>query len=180
VVVSRSPSYQDQGVGWQYVAAANSTYLVGRVRQRTVALAIRADLAFSPHLILQLYAQPFVSLAQYKNYARLVDAHAAEPSARFSALAPSDIVSNGGMVSVRGEGLSPLTFPQPDGVQRTLVASAVLRWEFRPGSFLSAVWSHRGSHFRIGDSRFGPNLGQVLAEPGTDVFLLKANYLLAL
>jgi len=64
--------------------------------------------------------------------------------------------------------------------QRTLQASAVLRWEFQPGSFLTGVWTHRGDVVLPGPAPLGAQLRQALVEPGEDVFLVKLNVFLTL
>jgi hypothetical protein len=67
--------------------------------------------------------------------------------------------------------------PRPDAAQHTLIASAVARWELAPGSFLTAVWSHRGNAEAITTSaRLAGELGDALREPGTDIFLVKLGW----
>jgi len=66
---------------------------------------------------------------------------------------------------------------RPDAAQRTLIASAVARWEVAPGSFLTAVWSHRGNAEAITTTaRLTGELGDVLREPGADIFLVKLGW----
>jgi hypothetical protein len=153
-------SYQDTTIGWQYVAAADPTYIVGRVHQRTAALALQLDAAVSPKLIVQLYAQPFVSAGGYDRYQQVTDAHA-DGFAALDAMVGDTTVTAGG-----------LTFDRPDGIRRSLIASAIARWEVRPGSFLTAVWNHHGD-ITVAPGPLAPELGRVLHQPGTDVVLVK-------
>jgi hypothetical protein len=174
-------SYQDQQIGWQLVAgpdpagAPAGTYLVGRLHQRTAALSLQTDIAISPRLVIQLYAQPFATVGRYSGYALLADPRAARPEDRFTALSGDELTADTTTLTVhRG---SSFQIARPDGTQRTLIASAVARWEVRPGSFLTAVWSHRGDRAATAASaRLSAELGDVLTEPGADVVLLKLGW----
>jgi len=173
-------SYADQVVGWQLVAGAGGavpadTYLVSRLHQRTVSLSLQADLAISPRLIVQLYAQPFATVGRYSRYAVLADPLADRPGDRFTALSPDDVTITADTVMVRGA--APFSIARPDGVARSLIASAIARWELSPGSFLTAVWSHRGDAALPDPSaRLASSLGDTLSQPGADVFLLKLGW----
>jgi hypothetical protein len=146
--------YDDQVIGWQYIAAAEP-WVVGRVHQRTASLALEIDAAISPRLIVQLYAQPFVTLGTYDQYQQVVDAHA-------DAFAP----------------LTAWAFTRSDGVDRSLIASVIARWELRPGSFLTAVWQHHGEATDV-VAPFANELGRALTVPGGDVVLVKLAWLFA-
>jgi hypothetical protein len=172
-------SYQDQQIGWQLVAgpgaAPADTYLIGRVHQRAVSLSLQADLAISPRMIVQLYAQPFATIGRYSRYALLADPRAARPGDRFTALSPDQIMLDETSLTVSGA--QRFTVPRPDGVSRTLIASAIARWELRPGSFLTAVWNHHGDAAAgVAGARLGSELGRVLVEPGGDVVLVKLGW----
>ena len=171
-------SYQDQQIGWQPVAgpgvAPADTYLVGRLHQRTLSLSLLTDIAISPRLIVQLYAQPFATVARYGSYALLADPRAEHPGDRFSALLGDDLAGDATTLRIRGD--PSWSVARPDGVQRTLIASAIARWEVRPGSVLTAVWSHRGAAASATSGRLGQALGEVLTERGADVVLVKLGW----
>jgi hypothetical protein len=172
-------SYADERVGWQLVAgpgvAPAETYLVGELRQRTVSLSLQADLALSPRLIVQLYAQPFATVGRYDRYAVLADPRAARAADRFTALTADQLMTDDTNLTIRGE--PDWTVARPDGAQRTVVASAVVRWEVRPGSYLTAVWSHHAEHTEpTATRRPWRELGRAIREPGADVVLLKLGW----
>jgi hypothetical protein len=78
----------------------------------------------TPTLSFQLYAAPFVSRGEYTNVRELsATPRAADYDARYAPYAPP--------------AGTPLGF---DVLQ--LRSNSVLRWEFRPGSTLFAVWTH--------------------------------------
>jgi hypothetical protein len=176
VVATLGASYADQVIGWQVVAGAPAdTYLAARLHQRTASLSLQADLAFSPRLILQLYAQPFATVGRLSRYALLADPLAARAQDRFHTLTPDEVTVSADRVMVRGA--APFEVARPDGVARSLVASAVLRWELAPGSFLTAVYSHRGDAGALDPyARLGSSLTDALREPGADVFLVKLGW----
>ena len=172
-------SYQDQTIGWQLVAspggpaaAPDGSYLVGRLHQRTLSLSLRADLALSPRLILQLYAQPFATVGRSDRYAMLADPRAAHPGDRFTALPAGE---PGEPLSVAG--MPGFSIARPDAAGRSLVANAVVRWELAPGSFLTAVWSHRGDTAEAtATARPAGELGRAAREPGSDTVLVKLGW----
>jgi len=72
------------------------------------------------------------------------------------------------------------TFQNPDFNVRSLRGSAVLRWEYRPGATLFAVWQHARSDYVTG-ARYGGvgDLRSLLGLPPGNVVLVKVNYWLS-
>jgi hypothetical protein len=122
-------------VGWQYVSRTGSAeapiYLVGRVHQQTLALALRADVTLSPRLAVQLYAQPFATRGRYDRYQTLQSPRDPVAARRFAPLATEPPALDPGEA--------------PDGRQRSLNGSLVFRWEYRPASFLTVAWNQERS-----------------------------------
>ena len=99
-------------------------YSFARLKQETRSLGVRASYAMTPSLSFQLYAAPFVSRGSYTNVRELsATPRAPEYADRFVAYVPPSGTSMGF-----------------DVLQ--LRSNSVLRWEFRPGSTLFAVWTH--------------------------------------
>jgi len=169
-------SYQDQVVGWQFVPGPPAgEVLVGRLHQRTLSLSLQTDIAITSRFIVQLYAQPFATIGEYSRYARLMDPRADRPEDRFAQLGDGEISGDATMLTVAGP--PSYTIARPDASQRSLVATAVARWELAPGSFLTAVWSHRAEVDTLATgARLAGDLGDVLREPGADVFLVKLGW----
>lgn len=74
----------------------------------------------------------------------------------------------------------PFSFGNPDFRSRSLRGTAVLRWEYRPGSTFFLVWQQSRSHFGATPGLNG--LGE-LRSPfrlAPDIFLVKMNYWLSL
>jgi len=65
----------------------------------------------------------------------------------------------------------------PDFNYKSWRGTAVLRWEFRPGSLFYVVWTqNRADYSHPGDLSLWRDLGDVLTAPGDNIFLLKFSY----
>lgn len=128
-------------------------YLFANLEQRTFELGTRADWTLSPRLSFQLFLQPLISSGDYHDY------HALAAARTRSYTAYSDYISN------------------DDFNFRSVRGSAVIRWEFRPGSALYVAWNeNRAGAATVGDFRFGRDLRAIPSEPSHDVFLVKVSY----
>ena len=157
---------------------AATEYVFGQLDQTTVGLTLRADWTFSPTLSLQMYAQPFVSAGEYGDFKRVGDSRAAAYADRFAALdaRPDAASDNRLLADVNGDGVDE-SFSDPDFNFKQFRSNVVLRWEYRPGSALFAVWSQGRDHFAPdGGFSFGRDLDTLLGQRSTDVFMLKASY----
>jgi len=105
-------------------ASGATHYSFARLEQETRSIGVRASYAMTPTLSFQLYAAPFVSRGTYSNVRELsATPRAPEYDERYVPFTPPPGTSLGF-----------------DVLQ--LRSNSVLRWEFRPGSTLFAVWSH--------------------------------------
>jgi hypothetical protein len=67
--------------------------------------------------------------------------------------------------------------PDPDFTLRELHGSAVLRWEYRPGSELFFVWTQtRSGSDRAGSLDAGRDMGDLFALRPRNVLLVKMSY----
>ena len=129
-------------------------FIFGELESRVFEIGLRGDWAFTPALSLQLYMQPFVSVGDYGAIKEL----ARPRSYEFRPYA----------------GLED----NPDFHRRALRSNLVLRWEYRPGSTLFAVWQQSRDHdFDGADPEFRPadDLTRAFADDGDSIFLIKLN-----
>ena len=129
-------------------------FIFGELESRVLEIGLRGDWAFTPALSLQLYMQPFVSVGDYGAIKEL----ARPRSYEFRPYA----------------GLED----NPDFHRRALRSNLVLRWEYRPGSTLFAVWQQSRDHdFDGADPKFRPagDLTRAFADDGDSIFLIKLN-----
>jgi hypothetical protein len=106
-------------------------------------------------LSMQLYLQPFVASGDYKNFKYLTR----PKSDDFTPIDDSSVGFD------------------PDFNFRSVRGSAVVRWEFRPGSAVYVVWNENRSEVApIGDFRWRRDFGALAEAPSQDVFLIKFSY----
>jgi len=128
-------------------------YVFADLEQRTFELGTRVDWTMTPKLSFQLYMQPFVATGDYHDYHSLARPRTAD--------------------------FDPYTgaIDNPNFDFRSVRASAVARWEFRPGSALYVVWNeNRADTLGFGDLRLRRDLRGVANAPSHDVFLVKVSY----
>jgi hypothetical protein len=164
--LSVQPSFTRSHDYNQYVtafadAAASATYgqryVFAELEQRLFEVGTRVDWTLNSRLSFQLYLQPFVAAGHYHDYHSLAAASTRDFDAYDAGSANRDF----NFRSVRG--------------------SAVVRWEFRPGSALYVVWNeNRADVINNGDFRFGRDLRAIPTAPSHDVFLVKLSYWLPL
>jgi hypothetical protein len=148
-------------------------YLFGRIEQTTAALSLRADVAVTPTLSVQLYAQPFVSAAGFDDFKRVTNPRADRYEDR---LAGVEVALEDGVYQGEVEG-APIQFSDPDFNFKQFRSNAVLRWEYRPGSTIFLVWAQGRDHFeRDGDFRAGRNFGDLFGQESENVLMLKVSY----
>ena len=154
-------------------------YLFGKIDHKTLGLTVRGDLALSPTLTLQLYAQPFVSSGEFSQFREVLSSRAEKESERWHKFSPTESLLSEGVYSLtrRGEN-QPLVVKNPDFNFRQFKLNLVLRWEFRPGSALFLVWNQgRGDYAHQGRFRYFQDLSDLFGTHPRDVFLIKISYL---
>lgn len=172
----------------QFIADPTSSdgtqeYVLARLEQLSAGLTLRANYTISPTLSLQLYAQPFASVGAFNEYREVSDPRALAYTDRFRYFAPAELEVMDGTIAADndGDGVADYSFGRPDFNFRQLRSNVVLRWEYRPGSTLFAVWAYKGAS-GDDDGRFvlGDEIAGIAAAPAENVFLLKLNYWLGL
>lgn len=185
LALTGSVEYTRSTSGWQYLGVpllgnGESRIVLARLRASTLSLTARADYAFSPHLTLQLYAQPYFGAGRYDR-----------PKYALRSGSRATIVDLGSRTSRLDDGTIAIDFsdagpadstrvaliPDPDFTLRELHGSAVLRWEYRPGSELFFVWTQT----RSGSDHFGSldasrDMSELFALRPKNVLLVKMSY----
>ena len=167
----------------QYVTTADTPdsprWLMGHIDQSTWALTFRANVSLTPELTLQLYASPFISSGRYDAFKKATNTQAAGYEDRFHRFGPDEIAFDeaSGSYTVTESGGASYSFANPDFSFREFRSNLVLRWEYRPGSALYAVWSQgRTSSAAAWDESLGTNWDALWVAEPTNVFMVKASY----
>jgi len=189
VFIQLSPSYSRDQSGDQYLTAVEdptatafygSRYVFGYIETTTVSLTTRVNWTFTPNLTLQLFAQPFMASGDYSSFREF-----AEPRTLKKRVYGQDMgtitydeESSDYTVDPDGDGAAePFTFHNPDFTTGALRGTAVLRWEFRPGSTLFFVWTQeRAGGDPVGEFDFGRARRAIFNQRPLNVFQVKATY----
>lgn len=179
------PSYSYRNEAMQYVEEAADElgrphYVFARINQTTAAMTVRVNWTFSPQLSLQAYAQPFVATGRYSEYKDVTNARAQKFTARFDRLAGRNLMlAEDDTFTATNDGT--FSFERPDFSFRQVRSTVVLRWEYRPGSSVFAIWSHGRTSDDV-DGRFdlGRDLRALGSTEAENVVMVKANYWIGL
>ncbi|HEX2100836.1 MAG TPA: DUF5916 domain-containing protein, partial [Candidatus Synoicihabitans sp.] len=188
VTVSMTPSYLRSHDIAQYVRAADDAtaaptygrrYVFANVDLRTLELATRLDWTFTSRLSLQLYMQPLIASGDYHDFKELARPRTYDYTVYGRDAGTLRSESSRYYADPDGAGPAPeLSFADPDLNIRSLRGSAVLRWEFRPGSAAYFVWNQNRADngTELGRLDAGDDFSRLANAPSDDVFLVKVSY----
>jgi len=189
IFIQLSPSYNRDENAAQYVTAVDdptaavfsgNRYVFGYIKTRTVSLDTRVNWTFTPDLTLQLFAQPFIASGQYASFREFAAPHSISKLVYGADMGTIsyDRATSSYRVDPDGPGpAAPFTFGNPDFTTASLRGTAVLRWEYRPGSTFYLVWTHERSDFDpVGSFDFAGAGRAIFRGRPTNVFQFKATY----
>ncbi|HUF64761.1 MAG TPA: DUF5916 domain-containing protein [Gemmatimonadaceae bacterium] len=161
-------------------------YIFAHLQRREFSMNTRLNVAFTPDLTLEAFAQPLISAGNYVTFRQF----AAPRDAELHDLGPDQIsvTGEGGnrVYTVDADGpagtaAQPIQFGAPDFNFRSLRGNAVLRWEYRPGSTLFFVWQqNRTDQAPLGDFDFSRDRRALFSAHPDNIFLIKATYWFAM
>lgn len=162
----------------QYVATATigdeARYVIGRMRQETLAAEFRAQINFSPTLSVTYFGGPFASVGRFSEFGVVTTPRASRLMDRYARFAPER--GEGGGLTGTFEGKT-FGFDDPDFHWRELNSNLVLKWEFRPGSTLYAVWSqHREGTLDTGSFDGAEEYRRLFRAHPENTLLVKMSY----
>jgi hypothetical protein len=190
VTINLGPSYNKSQSAAFYVtqrvdptaaATFGSRYLFSNLEQNSVNTRIRVNVALTPDLSIQYYAQPFIAAGDYEGFKEL----AAPGTYDFLAYGADngstiryDETQNAYAVDPDGTGpAAEMVFGNPDFRYRSLRSNLVVRWEFLPGSTLFLVWNHGQSGYASDPTfRVFDEFKSLLGDDQQNTFLVKVNY----
>lgn len=158
----------------------NAHYVFADMLQHTLDIGIRVNYTFTPALSFQLYLQPFISAATYKNFKELAKTKTAEYTefSKSGANITYDAENEEYTIDPDGSGAAKaFTFSNPDFNFKSLRGTAVLRWELKPGTLLYLVWNHNQTNDEdAGKFVLGRDMGKVFRNESDNVLLVKFSY----
>ncbi|HEU4454297.1 MAG TPA: DUF5916 domain-containing protein, partial [Longimicrobium sp.] len=156
-------------------------YLFAPLDQTTLSMETRLNVNFTPEMSLDVFAQPFISTGEYgdfKEFARPRTLETARFGDRLTAVTNDQGRETGYVLDADGNAATEnFEFDNPDFNFRSLRGSAVLRWEYRPGSTVFFVWQQQRSGSEpFGDFSLDRDAGAVFRQHPDNVFVVKLSY----
>ncbi len=152
-------------------------YVFAELDQLTLSSSLRINWTFTPTFSFQLYAQPLVSAGDFENFKEL----ARPRSYDFLRYGENGSTFDPETQMADPDGPAgpsqPIEIPRMDFNIASLRGTAVIRWEYQPGSTLYLVWTQRRSD-AAEDPRFAfaPSFDQLRTAPMENVFVIKLTY----
>jgi len=189
VFLQLSPTYHyDEDVA-QYVTSVDdptatafygTRYVFGFIKTTTVSLDTRLNWTFTPNLTLQLFAQPFIASGDYSSFREFARPRTLDKVVYGQDVGTITYAADSAVYHVDPDGSGPaptFSFDNPDFTKTALRGTAVLRWEYRPGSTLYFVWTQqRAGEDPSGTFDFNGARRQIFNDRPVNVFQIKATY----
>jgi hypothetical protein len=144
--------------------------------QTQLSLLARLDWTFTPRLSFQLFLQPLIASARFRDLKQLArprsfdfvvygrDGGTVVPTASGDTIHP-------------GDGGAAFFVANQDFDFRSLLGNAVLRWEWRPGSTLFLVWQQSlENQAGVGDFQLGRDLSALFNAHANNILAVKLSY----
>jgi hypothetical protein len=153
--MSIGPSYNRSYTSMQYVTAVTDSmktstfgrrYIFTELNQTTLSMDTRVNVNFTPTLSFELFAQPFISTADYGALAELDAARSAQLlqyGRDVGSMEYDEATRTFHIDPDNGGPARKFTVSNRDFNMVSLRGNAVLRWEYRPGSTLYLVAQQR-------------------------------------
>jgi hypothetical protein len=150
-------------------------YVFGTIDRSTYSTQFRVGYTLKPDVNVDVYAEPFAASGRYSGLGEL-----ALPRTRQLLL-----YGTGGTTAVRQAdgslrvtaGSGAFTLADNDFNVRSFRSNVVLRWEYRPGSTLYAVWQQNRRLSEVTEQRISlVDPFRSLTLPGTNYFIVKTSF----
>lgn len=158
-------------------------YIFANLDQTTFSTNIRADWIISPKLSMQVYLQPLIASGKYDEFKELRAPKTfdfLEYGEESSTLVKSTNENGNTSYTLDADGDGPAaqtTIGNPDFNYLSLRGSAVLRWEYLPGSTLFLVWTQSREDFQShGIFHFSESMDSMFKVKPDNIFMLKISY----
>jgi hypothetical protein len=181
--LSVNPFYERLNDAAQYVTTLaggrpetyNSRYVFSSIDRSTVSMAFRLGLTLKPDMNLDVYAEPSAASGRYDHHGELLTPGTAQ-RITYGQLGTILQVNPDGSREVR-IGDASFSLRNRDFNTLSFRSNIVLRWEWRPGSTLYAVWQQDRSESEPIGTRVGlGDMFRSLTAAGRNVFVVKTSF----
>lgn len=183
--LSLEPEFTSSFSELQYVDQVDqqgySRYILSAIDQKIFSMSLRANLTITPELTIQYWGQPFLASGDYHDYKYITNGTAGSFEDRFHTYTVDEITYNEHEDSyqIREDATGNVSYNinNPDFRVQEFLSNMVLRWEYRPGSFIYLVWSQSRDEFDPEPGfNFSDHLPRIWAIHPRNVFMLKVSY----
>jgi hypothetical protein len=189
LTVSTGPSISRSNAVAQYVSTVadptaghtfGNRYIFSDLDQTSVSLVSRVNWIASSRMSLQVYAQPFIAVGDYRSLKELAAPRTFD--FRFYGQGGSRLlyaeIDRSYTVDPDADGpAAAFDLGDPSFNFKSLRLNAVFRWEWRPGSTLYFVWTqNRVDLSNPGRLSLGRDAGMLVRAPADDILLVKFAY----
>lgn len=180
---SVNPYYDRSTDAAQYVSTLaggraetfESRYIFAFIDRSTVSTEFRLGLTLKPDMNLDVYAEPFAASGGYYHHGELLAPGSAARITYGQAGTLVSVDADGGRQVRFGD--SAFTLRNRDFNTLSFRSNVVLRWEWRPGSTLYAVWQQdRSGLERVGTPVGVGDMFRSVAATGSNVFVIKTSF----
>ncbi|MCK4903650.1 MAG: hypothetical protein KAS35_03090, partial [Candidatus Marinimicrobia bacterium] len=153
-------------------------YIVAQMERKTVSAEFRIDYTFTPKLSFQAYVQPYITVGSYSRFKEFEKPESYD----FVEYGKDENMQidkddDGYHLYPNGRDGNSFYIENPDFNYKALVGSAVLRWEFHPGSTLYLVWTHNGTDEQnAGNLKFNRDVEDLFRADADNIFAVKLTY----
>ncbi|HVS04266.1 MAG TPA: DUF5916 domain-containing protein [Thermoanaerobaculia bacterium] len=150
-------------------------YVFSFIDRHEVALRTRLNLAVTPDLSFELYAEPFAASGDFYRFGELPAAGSRDLRFYGTDGTTAEEREDGSLLVT--DGADSFVLPDRDFDLRSFRSNAVLRWEWRPGSTLFLVWQQdRFGELTRGESVRPDALADVFDPAADQRFVVKVSY----
>ncbi|MEO1096533.1 MAG: DUF5916 domain-containing protein [Bacteroidota bacterium] len=180
--MSLSPKYTQINHRLQYnesiVLEGERHDIVSMMDQRTISLALRADIIINPNMAVQYYAEPFISTGEYRNFNTVANPLQSYDENQLAPLLLSGEPEQATYeVDINRNGNADGFIGNPDFSYAQFRSNLVYRWEYKPGSELYLVWSQGMSDTSLPrDNPIASFRNQIFSRVLENTFLIKLTY----
>lgn len=154
-------------------------YIVAQMDRKTVSAEFRIDYTFTPKLSFQAYVQPYMTVGSYSHFKEFErpESYDFVEYGKDENMQITKDGDDGYYLYPNGSDGNSIYLENPDFSYKALVGTAVLRWEFRPGSTLYLVWTRNGSDEQNpGVFNFNRDIKNLFKAESDNVFAVKLTY----
>ncbi|MGE5682447.1 MAG: DUF5916 domain-containing protein [Bacillota bacterium] len=158
-------------------------YVFAHLDQKIYSMDLRADWIINPKLSMQVYVQPLIASGRYNNFKELKrpGTYSFLKYGEEGSVITKNISEDGSAaykIDADGEGPAvSKTINNPDFNYLSLRGSAVLRWEYLPGSTLYLVWTQSRQNYESNSEySFGQSMNTLFDVKPDNIFMLKLSY----